>query len=889
MKTINIIIDDKPITVPEGTNIFQAALDNGIYIPGLCYHPRLSQFGGCRLCMVEVTERRTGHRFACAHPVSEGMMVKVNTPKVVRYRRSVMEYLLAHHELSCPTCDKSGECGLQDITHELSLAPSRFHAVRMNAPIVRDNPVLELNRNRCVLCGRCVSACKEIEGVGAIDFQKRGIQTYIGTAFDKPLECSFCGSCLSVCPTGSWQDRTFAFRGRAWELKKTQTICPYCAVGCTIILNTKSAPARLEEGMETVRRVTSDDRLGINEGNLCIKGRFGYGFIHAEERIKTPLLRKNGELCPVTWDEALGHVSERFQQIISEHGGRAIAGIGSEKGTNEDNYLFQKFCRSVLGTNTIDNLANMRSPSLNSLIYQSVTYGFTATSLREIEVANTLFFFGADVTEAHPVIGNMARKAVRMNGANLIVANVRRVTFRSAAKNDIRLQYSFGSQVEFIHALIKTILDEKLVDLKRVEQSADNLNELLSGLDNFSGENASQLTGIPPEAMRKAAAVLTKPGHCCIICGKDIEEDPLAEDIIKALMNLCALINAAYNTDTGYGKVSLLFSRSHNNTQGVNDMGVVPGFLPGYIDINDVSHKEKIERVWGTSLSSDIFQKESASIFDCALQGKLRGIYIMGANPVIHYPNGKEVLDALRKIDFLVVQDTFLTETARLANIVLPVVTFAEKEGTFTNMGMTVQRLNRAIQPVGDAKPDWQIICELARRMGSAYSYTSPKDILNEIESIVPIYSGINYDRLKRKEFYWVSSVLGRNKPIKYTFTRIRSKSLDVKRNTGFPLALLTGVSLNHQGAFSQHSKVLRSVAPACHVEINKKDAKEMNIQSGDTVVVESPQKKITLQAKVTDKVPDGVVFVSEDYEWIPVNLLRNGEYTFVKISRETG
>ncbi|MEK7789475.1 MAG: molybdopterin-dependent oxidoreductase, partial [Planctomycetota bacterium] len=485
MKTIHLVIDDKPIIAPEGTNIFQAALDNGIYIPGLCYHPKLSQFGGCRLCMVEVTERRTGHRFACAHPVSEGMIVKVNTPKVIRYRKSVMEYLLVHHELSCPICDKAGECSLQDITHELNQSPSRFKAVRMDYPMVRDNPVLELNRNRCILCGRCVSTCKEIEGIAAIDFQNRGIKTVIGTAFDRPLACSFCGGCVAVCPTGAWQDRTLGFKGRSWEFSKVPTICPYCSVGCTIILNTK---------LESVRRITSDDYLGINEGNLCIKGRFGHEFIHSPERIKTPLIRKNGELYPTSWDEAIEYVAKRFQQIINEHGGTAIGGIGSEKCTNEDNYLFQKFCRSVLGTDNIDNMANIKSPALNGLIYESVIHGMTSASLKEIEHANTLFFIGADMTEAHPVAGSMARKAIRLNNANLIIANERGVQFNSIAKNDIRLQYALGSQIILINALIKVIMGEKLVDQKKLEASTNNLDKLRSLLDEFNIEDASKIT-----------------------------------------------------------------------------------------------------------------------------------------------------------------------------------------------------------------------------------------------------------------------------------------------------------------------------------------------------------------------------------------------------------
>ncbi|MEK6635950.1 MAG: molybdopterin-dependent oxidoreductase [Planctomycetota bacterium] len=884
MKTIHLIVDDKPIIAKEGTNIFQAAIDNGIHIPGLCYHPKLSQFGGCRLCMVEVTERRTGHRFACAHPVSEGMIVKVNTPKVIRYRKSVMEYLLAHHPLDCPTCDKSGECGLQDITHELNLSPGRFKTVRMDAPMIRNNPLLELNRNRCILCGRCVSACKEIEGYGAIDFQNRGIKTVIGTAFDRPLECSFCGGCVAVCPTGAWQDRTLGFKGRPWEFKNTPTICPYCAVGCTVVLNTKATPLRIEQGIETVRRVTSDDYLGINEGNLCIKGRFGHEFIHSPERIKTPLIRKNGELYPTSWDEAIEYVSKRFRQIINEHGGKAIGGIGSEKCTNEENYLFQKFCRSVLGTNNIDNLANIKSPFLNGLIYESIINGIASTSLKDIENANTIFFIGADVTEAHPVVGSMARKAIRLNNANLIVANVRNILFNSTAKTNIRLRYTLGSQFTLINALIKAIIDENLVDIKNIETMTKNFNELRSSLDKFGLENASKSTGVTKETIRNASLTLTKPGNCCIICGKDIEEDPLGKETIKALMNLCALINANHSAETSNARISLLFARSHNNSQGVNDMGVVPGFFPGYIDINDASYREKIERLWNTKLSDDILKKESLNVSDLALNNKLKAIYVMGENPIVNYPNGKEVREAFKKVEFVVVQDTFLTETAQLADVILPTATFAEKEGTFTNMGMVVQRLNNAIQPVENARPDWQIICDLAKKMGQHYPYTSPQDILSEIETIVPIYSGINYNRIKKKGFHWASSLTNKNKSAKYTFSVIQPVPLHIKKSKDFPFTLLTGASLNHQGTFSRHSKSLMTVAPECFVEINNKDAQGINIHNGDMVIIESIQNKMLLKAKISDKLPEGMVFVSEDYEWVPINLLRDRVYTPIKV-----
>ncbi|MHC4453801.1 MAG: molybdopterin-dependent oxidoreductase, partial [Planctomycetota bacterium] len=678
---VNLKIDNKVVSVPKGTNIFLAAKNNGIYIPGLCYHPKLTHYGGCRLCMVEVTERgSTRHKFSCAQPVSEGMIVKTKTTECVKYTKAVMEYLLAQHPLDCPTCDKSGECGLQDVTHDLKLSKSRFSTVRLNEPMRRDNPLLEYNTNRCILCGRCVKVCKEIEGVGAIDFQNRGINTVIGTAFDKPLDCSFCGGCVSVCPTGSWQDRTLGFRSRPWELKKTPTICTYCAVGCSLVINSKN---------NEVMRITSDDYdMGLNDGNLCVKGKFGHEFINSDERVKTPLIRKGDKLRPVSWEDALEHVSKRFNETINKYGGDAIGGIGSEKCTNEDNYLFQKFCRTVLGTNNIDNISNMKSPSLNRLINDAITYGLAATTLKEIENADTIFFIGADVTEAHPVLGSMARKAIRQNKSKLIIANARNVEFNSVAKDDIRLNYKLGTQTILINTLIKIMVDSKLVDLKKVDTSTENFKELRTVLKNsdIGLKKASSLTNIQEELIKSASEWLAKSGNCFIVCGKDLQEDSSCEEAIKALMDLCALIKTG-----GADKVSLAFSRANNNSQGVNDMGVVPDYLPGYLDINDSVEKGRIEDFWGARLPDYDSKNDGKDVFDLAVSKKIKALYVMGENPIVNYPNGKKVKEAFKKAEFVIVQDSFLTETAQLADVVLPSSTYVEKGGTFTNMGMTIQ------------------------------------------------------------------------------------------------------------------------------------------------------------------------------------------------------
>ena len=874
---INITIDNKIVSVPKGTNIFKAAKDNGIYIPGLCYHPKLTQYGGCRLCMVEVTERgRARHRFSCAQPVAEGMIVKTKTPETQKYTKSVMEYLLAHHPLDCPTCDKSGECGLQEVTHDLKLQTGRFKSVRLDQPMKRDNPLLEYNSNRCILCSRCVKVCKEIAGVAAIDYQHRGFKTVIGTAFDKPLDCSFCGGCVSVCPTGSWQDRTLKFRARPWELKKTPTICSYCAIGCSLVVNSKN---------NEVMRITAEENLelGVNEGNLCVKGKFGHEFINSDKRIQTPLIKKNGKLRPASWEDALEHIAKKFSKIINDHGGSAIGGIGSEKCTNEDNYLFQKFCRAVLGTNNIDNISNMKSPSLNRLINNAVVYGMASTSLEGIENADTVFFVGADISEAHPVLGSMVRKAIRFNKAKVIIANTRNVEFGSEARNLLRLNYKLGTQTALINAMIKVVVDEKLVDLKKVADKTENFNELCSSLNTseIDIKKISGTTNIPEDSIRAAASSIAKAGNCYVICGKDIQEDPSGEETIEALMNLCALINKGDND-----KVSIVFSRENNNSQGVNDMGVVPGFLPGYLDIEDQENRDAIEELWDVKLSADLLANNSGDIFDLAVKKKIKAFYVMGENPIVNYPNGKKVNEAFKKAEFVVVQDSFLTETAQLADVVLPSSTYVEKGGTFTNMVMTVQRLHKAISQVGDSKPDWQIICNLAEKMGHEFEYTTSKDIVDEIGVSVPIYEVIEVNRLRRKGFHWILSLYYKTKAAVYRFEVASKKTNAITSNKKYPFILLTGSSLRHQGTYSRNSESLISLASECFVEINRKDAKKADIVNGDNIKIESAQGKLKLKAKTTGRVPEGAVFISENYEWVPVNTLRGNGYTNVKISK---
>lgn len=870
---VNLTIDDKNITVPEGTSIMEAARKNGIDIPGFCYHPRLDSFGACRICMVHVTERgKTSDRFACAQPVSEGMIVKTKSEKIERYIRSVTEYLLAHHPLDCPICDKAGECELQDVSYNFRLFKGRFQSKRKNRPVVRDNPFIEFNHNRCILCGRCTRICDEVEGIAAIAFQKRGFNTEVGPAIGKPLRCEFCGQCLSVCPVGAIQDRIFDFSARPWELKKVRTTCTYCSVGCTLSLNTKK---------NMVARITSNDEDGINEGNLCVKGRFGFQFIQSKDRLTSPLIKKDGRLTPATWEEALEVVCNKFRDFRRQNGPNSIGGIGSEKSCNEDNYLFQKFFRGVLGSNNIDNISNIRAPYLNKYLLEAVSFDICSSSLEEVKDADLVFLLGTDVVEEYPVAGNMIRKAVRKNGASLIIANVRNIDFKGIAQTDLRLRYRYGREVSLINGILKLMIDENIGDIGRVKCCSANFSELKEYLDSFYLEEFINASGVSRDQLYPVAKCLSRANNSFIFIGKEILAGPCSEDILKSVFNLAIFIKGLRKDDSDEKRsTNIFFPREHNNSQGVNDMGVVPDFLPGYQEISDEEVRQRFKQGWSKTVS---FGKESlggfssserVNIFEEAIQGRLKALYIMAENPLISHIDGREVREALNNVEFIVVQDSFLTETGFMADVVLPSATFAEREGTFTNLGRLVQKVNKAIDPLGSARPDWQIICDLANRMGHNFNYSRPEEIIEEIAGFVPIYSNVKYNDLKVRGAKW--PVNGNIKQCSLPAFKIIKGQLPLNddKDKLFPFTLITGGVMFHLGTYSHKSKAINEIFPDCIVEINPSDAEAINVKDGDTVEVVSTNNELRLRCKVTKRSPEGIIFIPSSFENIPVNLL---------------
>ena len=871
--TINITIDDKKISVPEGTSIMEAARTNGIDIPGFCYHPKLDSFGACRVCMVHVTERgRTKDKFACAQPVSEGMEVQTKSEKISKYTKSVTEYLLAHHPLDCPVCDKSGECELQDVTFELKLSKGRIHTERRNEPSVKDNPVLEFNHNRCILCGRCTRICGEVQGVAAIDFQGRGFSATIGTNLEKPLNCEFCGQCLSVCPVGAIQDRVFNFKGRPWELDVVKTTCTYCSVGCTLSLNTKNG---------SVVRITSDDDIGINNGNLCSKGRFGFQFIHSKDRVLEPLVKENGKLVPTSWENALKIIATRFTEIKQQHGADSIGGLGSEKCTNEENYLFQKFFRVAIGSNSIDNSTNIRAPYLNEVILDSVSSGICLSSLEDIDDADMVLLIGIDIAEELPVAGNMVRKVIKKNGASLVIANSRNVGFKSVATKDCRVRYEYGAEQALINGIIKLMIDDHLLDTDNIGKNVDNFSELKEYFDNSNLEDFLNVAGVSRDQLLEIAKSFNDSNKRYIFIGKELLKNTVGKYNLKSLINLAYVTKygCGSSTDDHQVATNIFFPREHNNSQGVNDMGVVPDFLAGYQDISDSGNREKFNKKWAGSSdkAGAISIPESSptmenSIFDLAIRDKIKALYIMGDNPVLTHVDGSEARQAINNLDFTVVQDSFLTETAYMADVVLPSVTFAEKEGSFSNMGRLVQKVNKAIEPLGNAKADWQIISDLAEKMGFVFNYSHPGEIMEEINELVPMYSEVSYKDLGVKGIKLANNVERKSSP---AFNIVNPKKVKHENlENQYPFILATGNIMFHLGTYSNKSKVLNEILPECRVEINPEDAKDINLKDSDTVEIVAPNGELRLKIKITKKSPRGIVFIPSNMDNVPVNLL---------------
>ncbi|MGC8976282.1 MAG: formate dehydrogenase subunit alpha [Candidatus Ratteibacteria bacterium] len=862
MGKIKIYINGNKIITEKGKTILEVAKENNIEIPHLCNHPYLIPNGACRLCIVEVKGEKRPVA-SCTYPVYDGMEVFTDTEKIKNLRTITLQLILSDHPLDCMTCEKSGECLLEKYAYEYGIKKVEYEGEKSKRKQKDGSPFIIRDYEKCILCGRCVKVCEEVVGANAIDFSLRGFKTEIISGFDEPLkdtECVFCGNCIEVCPVGSLREITAEGKGRTWEYEKIKTVCPYCGVGCGIVAYVKN---------NEIVKVKGDESI-VNKGFLCIKGKFGFEYVSSPDRLKKPLKRKNNDFVEISWEEAIGIIYENFQRIIKRYGSDSISGLSSAKCTNEENYLFQKFFRSILKTNNIDHCARLCHSSTIEGLSRTIGSAAMSNSLEEIEkYSDCIILTGSNVSESQPVTSYRIRKAVE-RGAKLIIIDPREIELSEIAY--LYLQPNYGTDVFLFNSIAKIIIDEKLYNEEFIKENVENFDEYLEFMEGFPIKDTEKITGINIEKLKEVAYIYSKSNSSVILWAMGITQHTTGTENVFTLSNLALLTGQIGKKGAGLSPL-----RGQNNVQGGCDMGALPTHYPGYLPVNDENTIEKFENEWKAEGLPTKPGLTVVEMFDNVLKGKIKCMYIMGENPLVSDPDIKHVKEALENIEFLVVQDIFLTETARYADIILPARCSFEKEGTFTNTERRVQMVSKCVKPPYETKDDWQIIYEISKKFNCEWGYKDVWDILREINKVVPQYKGITPERIKKGEkIQWPCPSedhpgtetlhIGKfkTKSGKGKLMNVEFKNAYELPDKEFPFLLTTGRIRSHYHSRTMTGRIkgIEEIVGDDFCFINYKDAKRLKIRENDYVEVYSRRGSLKLKVKISDQIKEGVIFI---------------------------
>ncbi|HEV2238107.1 MAG TPA: NADH-quinone oxidoreductase subunit NuoG, partial [Ktedonobacterales bacterium] len=710
---VNLTIDGRPVSVPKGTLIWAAARQLGIEIPIYCYHPKMDPLGACRMCFVAV-EKMPKLQTACTTVVTEGMVVSTSTPAVKKARRGTLEFLLINHPLDCPICDKGGECTLQDFTLRHGPGASRFDVAKRHYP--KPIPVSEhilLDRERCIACQRCVRFCQDVAQEPGLIMKQRGFQTEVGTDPEAPFDSIFSGNVVEMCPVGALTARSYRFVARPWELKRTPSVCANCAVGCNVLVD-----VRVDKALRQYSR-TND---AIDDGWLCDRGRWGLDAVNAPDRLRTPLIRQDGALRPATWEAALALVARRLGEIARRDGPQAIGGIGSTHTTNEEAYLFQKLLRAVIGTNNVDHHhGRFPAPAPGALPW--VWTG----SIAGLDRAGVIVLLGADPYQRQPVLDLRLRKAIRA-GAKVYILTAAPTRLDRLAVAALR--YQEGQAGTVARALLARVRAEGLAHGTYADEARGA----------SAPEDAAALAataGVALEGLRAVARAFAGAAAATILYDEAATLEPSGGTLAADALELALLADQYGKPGAGAGPLL-----EDANSLGARDMGLLPDTLPGYAAAGDEAARRRLGALWGGEVPA-----KPGLAYDAMLAGGVKALYVLGANPARHAD--------LSGSEFLVVQDLTLTETAQRADVVLPAVSYAEKDGSFTNTERCVQAVRRAMIPLPGARADWEILRGVARALNLDWAYRGPGDVLAEIGRTVPIYAGLTRRALGASGLRW--------------------------------------------------------------------------------------------------------------------------------------
>src|SRR5216684_4071910 len=891
-QTIKFTLDGQEVEAPEGETIFRTARRYGIKLPHLCYSPKpgYRPDGNCRVCMVEIEGERVLAASCIRTPIL-GMKVKTQTDRAVAARRMVVELLLTDQPPKEVAHDPQSE--FWKTADRQRIAASRFPRRAPPTPD-RSHPAMAVNLDACIHCNLCVRACREVQVNDVIGMAGRGHLEKIVFDFDDPMgasTCVACGECVQACPTGALMPSTMVDENNVYKGKpdrSVDSVCPYCGVGCQLTYQIKD---------DKLLYVTGRDGPA-NENRLCVKGRFGFDYVSHPHRLTQPLIRKDGvkkraddavdpanpwsHFRPATWEEALDRAASGLKRIRDRDGAKALAGFGSAKATNEEAYLFQKLVRAGFGTNNVDHCTRLCHASSVAALLETIGSAAVTATFNECRNSDVIIVIGANPTENHPVAATFFKQAAK-RGAQLIVMDPRGQALKRHATH--MLQFKPGTDVAMLNGILNVIVTEGLYDRQYVEAQTSNFKAFAEQIKEFTPEEMAPICGIAADTLRTVARSYARAKSAIVFWGMGVSQHVHGTDNARCLIALALICGQIGRPGTGLHPL-----RGQNNVQGASDAGLIPMFFPDYRSVENAETRAKYEAAWGVTLDPKR-GKTVVEIMDAVHADEIKGMYIMGENPAMSDPDLNHARAALAHLEHLVVQDIFLTETASYADVILPASSWPEKDGTVTNTNRQVQMGRKALPLPGDAREDWWIIQEIARRLGLDWSYAHPRDVFAEMKLAMPSLDNITWERLEREDSVTYPCdaedqpgneiVFGDGFPTKSgrgKLVPVRLVPPAEEPDEQYPMVLTTGRQLEHwhTGAMTRRASVLDELEPEAVASLSPSDLRRMGVKAGDMIRVATRRGAIELKARADGAIPPGMVFIPFCFAEAAANILTN-------------
>lgn len=908
---IKLILDGQEVVAEAGELLIDLLLQRDSKVPHVCYHHQLGSIQTCDTCLVESNGQLVR---ACATPVAAGMKIESKSARADAAQREAFDRILSNHMLYCTVCDNNnGNCTIHNTTRMLEVEHQKIPFKPKPYEVDTTNPFYQYDPSQCVLCARCVEACQNVQVNETLSINWEDPNPRVLWDGGKSIgesSCVSCGHCVTVCPCNALMEKSMvgqagfmsglpkpALKGmidmvkavepdtgygtilkvseaesamRESRTRKTKTVCTYCGVGCSFEVWTK--------GRHILKVAPSE---GPTNGiSTCVKGKFGWDFVNSSDRLTKPLIRENGRFREATWEEALALVARRFTEIKAKTGPDSLAFISSSKCTNEESYLMQKLARAVVGTNNMDNCSRYCQAPATTGLFRTVGYGGDSGTIKDIENAGLVLIIGSNTAESHPVLATRVKQAHKLRGQKLIVADLRK--HEMAHRADLFIHPKPGTDMVWLCAVTRYILDNGLAKTEFLNQWVNGLEDYKKSLAPFTMEFAAETCGLPVKTLKQVAQMVVEASGVCILWAMGVTQHCMGSDTSTAISNLLLVTGNYMRTGTGAYPL-----RGHNNVQGASDHGAMPNFLPGYQSVDDPEVRARFKSGWNVELPSNK-GLDNHQMIEAIHAGKLQAMYLFGEEIALVDSNANFIQDGLSKLEFFVVQDIFFSKTCEFADVVLPASPSLEKEGTFTSTERRIQRLYQVLEPLEGSRPDWEIIQDIANRLGANWNYGHPSEICREVASLTPLFAGVSYERLEGyKSLHWPVAADGTDQPLLYTKKfafpdgKARLFPLSLSQPTDptdgeFDLHLNNGRMLEHfhEGNLTYRSHGIREKVPDTFVEVSPELARERGIQSGTWVQLFSRYGKVRVRALVTDRVKGKELYMPMNSAESPVNLL---------------